>query len=359
MTIELLLRSHQRIGSFELDIDMAHDLAPVTAVMGRSGAGKTTLLNILGGFRRAGGEVGLGGELWEDANQFVPAWQRPVGTVFQHSALFEHLDVAGNLKFAEKRQRQSGPRIDRDSLVDFLGVQPLLDRQVATLSGGERRRVAMARALLTRPGLLLLDEPLNGLDSQAVAEILPMVRGIATDLEIPVIYVSHDVSEVVRVADDLLVLDGGKVLASGSLDTCYSALGDYVLDNEEGGVVLHGQVVSINSGLAAVNIGEQQLICRATGDLSKSDPVRVRLRARDLIVSAKRPERMSVRNKLAAKLTAERVNDHDTWHLTFSVDGQEIQAELTDAARSELGLVPGDAAFLLLKAVNVEATLFR
>ena len=203
------VRLEGSLGGFRLDAAFAVPAAGVTALFGPSGSGKTTLLRCIGGLERLGGRVVVAGETWEDGRRFLPPHRRPVGYVFQEPSLLAHLSVRGNLEFGLRRAGER--RLALDEVVAFLGLEPLLGRSTERLSGGERQRVAIGRALLSQPRLLLMDEPLSGLDAEAKAEILPCLERLHQLLEIPVLYVSHDAAEVARFADRLLLMRDGRI----------------------------------------------------------------------------------------------------------------------------------------------------
>ena len=199
-TLSFALRG--RVGAMAFSAGYDGPADGVTAIWGASGSGKTTLLRAMAGLVRLNGHIRLDGTAWQDAKTFVPPHKRQVGLVFQEASLFPHLSVAGNLDYARKRSVRSD-----DTVIDLLGVRPLMSRAVDKLSGGERQRVALARTLLSAPRLLLMDEPLSSLDRDAKADILPLIREISRRL--PVIYVSHDIAEVAALADRTLRMEAG------------------------------------------------------------------------------------------------------------------------------------------------------
>jgi molybdate transport system ATP-binding protein len=202
---------------FVLDVDLSLPGRGVTALFGHSGSGKTTLLRCIAGLERAPlGRLAVDGEVWQDASQWLPPHKRPIGYVFQEASLFAHLTVMGNLHYGLKRLR-CAPRISLDQAIELLGIGHLLDRKPDTLSGGERQRVGIARALAVSPRLLLMDEPLAALDLKRKQEILPYLERLHDELEIPVLYVSHSPDEVTRLADHLVAMEGGRVVAYGPL----------------------------------------------------------------------------------------------------------------------------------------------
>ena len=197
------------LGSFRLDAELSVPATGVTALFGPSGSGKTTLLRCIAGLQRMKGRLLVKSAVWQDRRRFLPAHRRPIGYVFQEPSLLAHLSVEGNLRFGLKRAAPRG--IGFDEVVALLGLEPLLSRSTLKLSGGERQRVAIGRALLAQPELLLMDEPLSGLDAEAKAEILPRIERLNDALSIPVIYVSHDAAEVARLADRVLLMRAGRI----------------------------------------------------------------------------------------------------------------------------------------------------
>ncbi len=197
------------LGQFRLDADFQFPASGVTALFGPSGSGKTTVLRCIAGLQRMGGRLSVRGQVWQDDGCFLPPHQRPVGYVFQEPSLLSHLSVRGNLEFGLKRAGRG--RLGLDEVCAFLGLKPLLGRGVARLSGGERQRVAIGRALLSQPELLLMDEPLSGLDGEAKSEILPYLERLHQVMAIPILYVSHDTVEVARLADRVLLMRDGRV----------------------------------------------------------------------------------------------------------------------------------------------------
>ena len=208
MTIEA--RFAGRLGDFALDVDLTAPSEGITAIFGRSGAGKSTLLRCIAGLERLPGRLIVQGQVWQDGRTFLPPHRRPVGYVFQEPSLLPHLSVRGNLDYGFRRA--TARRIGFEEAVELLGLKPLLPRSTLKLSGGERQRVAIGRALLAQPELLLMDEPLSSLDVRAKAEILPYLERLHQSLQVPVLYVSHDASEIARIADRLMLMQEGRIL---------------------------------------------------------------------------------------------------------------------------------------------------
>jgi molybdate transport system ATP-binding protein len=207
---ELRFRLSGRLGGFRLEAEGAVPAVGVTALVGPSGSGKTTLLRCLAGLAKAKGEVAMGDIVWQDAWTFAPTHLRGVGYVFQEPSLLPHLTVRGNLAYAARRAGE-GPGPGFDEAVQMLGLGGLLERAPAGLSGGERQRAAIARALLAKPALLLMDEPLSSLDAAGKADVLPYLEALHRSLALPILYVSHDALEIARLADRVLRIEAGRL----------------------------------------------------------------------------------------------------------------------------------------------------
>ncbi len=216
MTIETRFRIDR--DDFTLDVDLSIPGQGVTALLGPSGCGKTTLLRAIAGLECCrDGFLKVGNRVWQDARRFVPPHQRPLGYVFQEASLFTHLSVRGNLEYGVKRAPKTGRKVSLDKAIELLGIELLLERRTHQLSGGEKQRVAIARALAVSPEILLMDEPLAGLDPARKQEIIPYLESLHNELDIPVIYVSHSPDEVARLADHLVLLEAGRIKAAGAL----------------------------------------------------------------------------------------------------------------------------------------------
>ena len=203
------------LGQFRLRVNLQIPLKGITALVGPSGAGKTSLLRAIAGLNRMPGRVVMDGEVWQEGRQFVPVHKRALGMVFQESSLLDHLSVRDNLLFGFNRTAQP-KTMGLDEVIPLLGLEPLIARSTRHLSGGEKQRVALGRALLSQPRLLLMDEPLSSLDAQSRAEILPFLEALHRSLSIPVLYVSHDGQEVARLADRVVTLNGGQIIDAPS-----------------------------------------------------------------------------------------------------------------------------------------------
>lgn len=356
----LTFRFRLRHGDFEAAL--AHDvrLAGITALFGHSGSGKTTVLRVLAGLEsRAEGSVAFDGEVWQDEEaprRFAPPHERAVGYVFQDAHLFPHLDVSGNLAFAEARSRQRAPVTDRDTVISRFDLKPLIERKTGSLSGGERQRVAIARALLARPRLLLLDEPLSALDTPRKAEILPYIARLPEEFGVPVIYVTHSVDEVAYLADEMIVLSKGRKVADGPVGETLARLDlGPATGRFEAGVVLNAKVVGHDREyrLTTLELGGAPLEV----PLIEADPgrrVRLRLRARDVTLATKRPEELSARNILEGRIVEILEEPETTYAETLvEVPGGLIRARLTRRSVADLGLAPGNTVFALVKSISL------
>ncbi len=359
MRLELDLDA--RLGAFRLDARLDHALPGVTALFGRSGAGKSTVLRAIAGFGPELGLVRLDGEAWQGdgRRRATPPWRRPVGLVFQDGRLFEHLDVLGNLRFALRRADPAGPAIGLEEAVAALDLEPLLARRATTLSGGERQRVAIARALLARPRLLLLDEPLTGLDRARKAEILPVIASAPARFGVRVIYVSHAVEEVATIAEDLVSLEDGKITGVGPTAERLQALDAAATGRFEAGSVLTGRVAGYDAAydLTQITLGDALLSTPGRPPAPTGAEVRVRIRARDVSVALAPLDGVSIRNQLPARLREIRPEAGAYAELVLDIGGQELRARVTRAAVDALALAPDRDVVALVKATSFDRRL--
>ncbi len=345
---------------FALDVSLALPAHGVTALFGPSGCGKTTVLRALAGLERVAGRVDIDGDVWQDdaAGLFVPTHRRALGYVIQEAALFPHLDVARNLDYGRRRNGRDGHRVSLDQAVDLLGIGHLMARRPATLSGGERQRVAIARALACGPRLLLMDEPLAALDAGRKAEILPYLERLQRALKLPIIYVSHAIDEVARLADHLVMMEAGHVRIAGPL-TELLARNDLPLSRQdEAGVVIDGQVIEHDSRYALTQVGfAGGTLWVGQVDQPVGAPVRARLLARDISVTRQLPAQTSVLNVLPVVLDSGHA-EHGTVLLRLRVaaagaspDHTVLLARITLRSYEALALVPGEPLYAQVKGV--------
>ena len=346
---------------FALDVSLALPERGVTALFGPSGCGKTTLLRALAGLERATGRVALGASVWQDdaARRFVPTHQRPIGYVIQEAALFPHLDVQGNLAYGLKRVDAAARRIALDQVVELLGIAHLLARRPDTLSGGERQRVAIARALATSPQLLLMDEPLAALDARRKAEVLPYLDRLHEELGIPIVYVSHAIDEVARLADHLVLMDAGRVLADGPLPDMLARLDLPVALGDDAGVVLDAVIGERDERWQLARLDVQDAGSDGACRLWARDPglplgrrVRLRVLARDVSLTRAPQTGTSIGNQLRGTIEAIADDAHPALALVrVRVGGAPVVARLTRRSAHALELAVGLPVWAQVKTV--------
>ncbi|PMH45368.1 molybdenum ABC transporter ATP-binding protein [Vibrio sp. 10N.286.49.B3] len=376
----------QSYQGFKLDVDLKIPMRGVTVLFGASGCGKTTCLRALAGLNRFdSANISFGKEVWQNADDFVPVHQRDIGYIFQEPALFAHLSVRDNLRFGMKRIAKSEHRVDIDELLVLLNVSHLLDRRPSGLSGGEKQRVAIARALLTSPRVLLMDEPLSALDSRIKQEILPYLERLHQYLQIPIVYVTHSVEELTRLADHLVLLNEGSVMAQGDPATLIMSAKYQSIFGQSAGVLLNVcQAQELSDGLTKVWCGDdpqntvalwlvddrgltQEPACRA--DRLSQDRYRCRILATDVSIALEKPKKSSIINLLPAQIIA--INDvnngNDTTQeqetvsrgvaevlLTLELtNGDALLAQITAASLRRLSLQVGNNIWAQIKAVAV------
>jgi molybdate transport system ATP-binding protein len=340
--------NHRR-SNFTLQVTQTLPANGVTAIFGRSGAGKTTLLRMIAGFERSGGEIRFCGELWEDGRRFVPPHRRRVGFVFQNPQLFAHLNVARNLTYAARR---SGQMAKVEEMVNRLGLAPLLERAISGLSGGEAQRVALARALLSAPRLLVMDEPLSALDATRRSEILPYIEALRDEVRLPILYISHSLPEVARLASQVLVLADGRVQAFGPTAEVLgntSSAADFG-DAAPGSLIeayLDGTDPDRLSRLSFS--GGTILVPAVTGQPGAK--LRLFVQARDILIARMRPEGLSALNVFTAVVESVEEYEDGVADIRLNVGGTTLRARITRRSRVALDLAPGTACYAVLKTV--------
>lgn len=368
------IRAKKRRDGFVLDVAIEVSSPGVVALFGRSGCGKTTLANIVAGLLPADeAHIVINGAVLEGNGKRLPAEHRRLGYVFQDARLFPHLDVMANLRYGEKRTQRFMSRIrgastsagtqipiTLDVVAPMLGLEPLLSRRVHQLSGGERQRVALGRALLSQPQLLLLDEPLASLDAARREEVLPYLEKLRDELAIPMIYVSHQFEEVLRLATHVVLMDRGKVLSQGSLDdlSLHPEL-RAIVGPDAVGAVLHGTVESVDggTGLATVRMGANSLKINLR-EARAGAAVRVQLLARDIILATSPPENLSVRSVMTGTVARVVADDADTDLVYVDIGGASVLARVTRAASISLHLRAGLPVWVLVKSVSIRGHAF-
>jgi len=349
----------KQLGTFSLDAVFTAPARGITALFGRSGVGKTTIINLVAGILAPdAGRITLDDHVFYDADARIalPPERRRIGFVFQDSRLFPHLSVEANLRYGLRRARAADSPIGFDAVVDVLGVSHLLPRQPQTLSGGERQRVALGRALLAQPRLLLMDEPLASLDAPRKAEILSYIERLRDEFRLPMIYVSHSLDEVTRLADHLLVVSDGRIAASGPLADVVSRLDlQPLLGRFEAGAVIDCTVAAHDDHylLTTLHFDSGQLRVPLV-DRPVGASVRVRLRARDISIALAEPRDLSISNRLAGTITAFAVRDGVFVDVTISVGATTIRALVSRESQDRLALTVGQRVWALIKTVALD-----
>ncbi|GHC15052.1 molybdenum import ATP-binding protein ModC [Kushneria pakistanensis] len=344
-----------RQGSFDVDVDIMAPGQGVTALFGHSGSGKTTLLRMLAGLDRPDrGHIALNNRTFVDTERriFVPPHQRRLGVVFQEARLFPHYRVRSNLTYA--RRITGGAAFDR--VVDLLGIESLLARMPGALSGGETRRVAIGRALLAEPEMLLMDEPLTGLDGARKQELLDYIVRLTREIDLPILFVSHDPEELMAIAEQLVVLDRGQVIASDRLETLLSRsdLNPW-LGGFEASTLLTARVLRHDPAWHAtrLTLGDGQRLTLPLLDSGEAQDVRVRVRRRDVAIALSHQGDSSFRNQLDAVIEALSPGAPGTLDVTLVVGEQRLFSRITLEAAEALGLRPGLAVVALIRSVSL------
>lgn len=338
---------------FSLDVALDLPARGITALFGPSGSGKTTVLRCLAGLERAHGGVRFLDTVWQSEEAFwLPTHQRPLGYVFQEASLFPHLSVHDNLRYGQRRSRTRDDTALTQA-IDLLGLAPLLARSPEHLSGGERQRVAIARALAVSPSLLLMDEPLAALDEARKREILPYLERLHETLEIPVLYVSHSADEVARLADYLVLLEAGRVVASGPMVETLARVDLPIRLGEQAGVVWDALVAErdVDWHLARIEFPGGSVWTRDVG-MAIGQAVRVRVLARDVSLSRSEPLSSSIQNHFAGIVDAVADDEHPGLALVrVRIGASLILARVTRRACAELHIANGESVWAQVKSV--------
>lgn len=345
---------------FRLQVDLQLPAQGVTVLFGPSGSGKTSLLRCVAGLERAVGDVIIGNEIWQsDAKRiFKPTWQRALGYVFQEASLFTHMNVQQNLNYGVRRVGHASSQEALHTAIALLGIGHLLHRSSSSLSGGERQRVAIACALATRPKLLLLDEPLAALDMARRREVLPWLERLHAELQIPVLYVTHSVDELARLADHLLLLEQGSVTVCAPVMESMASQAVAAAIGDEAGIVVSGKIVArdIGSHLAQIRFGAETVWVQDQG-LDIGQAVRVRILARDVSLSLSPHEDTTIQNRLQGVIESIESGAHPSQALVRVRCGDAlILSRVTQRALQQLGMNIGSSVWCQVKSVALTAS---
>lgn len=349
MTLHLACRVQR--GTFLLDVDTQFNDKEVTALFGASGSGKTSMLRLIAGLdREAGVRVSFNNDVWQDDDSFVPPHERRIGYIFQHLNLFPNMNADQNLDYAAQRAHSS-QGLSRREIVEVLDIGSLLNKYPEQLSGGEKQRIAIARSLLSHPRLLLMDEPLGSIDHAAKNRILPYLQRIHQLLDIPVIFVSHSLDEVLYLADTVTEIHQGKISQQSSVISF--ATSDSATSDKEAAAIVKCQVQSHDRqyNLTTLTFENQPLIVSASA-LKEDDQVRVKIPARDVSIARERATSSSILNVLQAVVVA--ISDPDdspAVMVTLQIGNQSLLARVTRKSVYDLSIQPGDQVFAQIKGV--------
>lgn len=373
--MSIAVNIHHRVKAFALDADFRIEGPGITALFGPSGSGKSTIINIIAGLNRPDrGQIQIGNRiLFDHARRInIPVRKRRVGYVFQDARLFPHKTVRDNLYFGARRNPHKLDRDEQASIIDMLGIGPLLDRRPGNLSGGEKQRIALGRALLANPDILLLDEPLSALDHNRKEEILPYLEQLRDQRRLPILYVSHAIDEVARLADNMVVIENGKTLASGSV---FEMLGRSDLPPLSGqfdtGTVLSARVVSRDpkAQVSFLDCGGQRFVVPYLGKTATIS-VRLHIRARDVMIARTPPTGISANNVIPVTIIKMAGGKDDTIDLSLCLGHDAdasllsetsgrptLHARITNWSSSRLGLGLHQKVYAVIKSVTVNGHL--
>ncbi len=361
MTASHAIRAEFRgtIGKFALDAGFTAPAKGVTALFGPSGCGKTTVLRCIAGLQRINGVCEIDGEVWQDQNgAFLPTYKRPLGYVFQEASLFQHLSVRRNLLFGAPRDKREGTKggIVFDEVVELLGITRLLDRSPRNLSGGERQRVAIGRALLSQPKLLLMDEPLSALDRATKNEILPFLERLRDHLNLPVVYITHDIAEVERLADQMVLMEKGRVIGAGPLEELQSDPSLPLAAARDAAVSFNGIVQASDEAYGLVTLKIRGGLLTAPAPQAKAgERRRIRVIASDVSLTREAPAPSSIMNVLPARVVSTKPVDLSEVIVVVALGsdgtGARLLSRVTRKASEALGLADGAGVYAQVKAV--------
>ncbi|QIG47107.1 molybdenum ABC transporter ATP-binding protein [Nordella sp. HKS 07] len=334
----------------------------ITALFGESGAGKSTVLHLVAGLLKPDrGRISVNGTVFTDtgARIFLPPHRRRIGYVFQDALLFPHLSVRQNLLYGRWFTKAEPNGITLDQVTELLGIAALLERRPTTLSGGERQRVAIGRALLASPQILLMDEPLAALDIDRKREIIPYIQRLRDELDLPILYVSHAIEEVARLADRVILMAGGQVKSDGPPQQVLSPKAGPGDDRFARVSILSTSQPSYDADYQLTQVSHPAGKITLAGRLIPQDgPIRVLIRATDVTIALSKPRELSIRTAMRGKISAISEPLGAVVMVEIELIGGEIlAAAVTRKAVDELGLGEGDHVYCLIKSVSIDDRL--
>jgi molybdate transport system ATP-binding protein len=347
-------------GDFTLTSQLSTAISGVTGLFGPSGSGKTTFLRCLAGLERADtGYVHFGDDIWQDDSRgiFLAPHQRPVGVVFQENRLFKHLTVKENLLFGRKRSKTKKASISWDGVVQILELSPLLSRHPQGLSGGEQQRVAIGRAILTNPELLIMDEPLASMDQAGSRRILGYIRSLQNQLQLPILHVSHDMGEILQLADYLAVMERGEIIATGPISDIITSLDLPLAHRTDASTVLTAKVVSHDLAyhLNSLEFGDPaQTLFIANNNLTIGEKVRVRIFARDVSLALDHPSNTSILNLFPAQVAQIARENPAQYMVKLMVGNNPVLARITKKSLETLSIKKGLSLIAQVKSIALE-----
>lgn len=357
MTTTIDLKLNMQRDEFQLSLDLSFPASGITSIFGPSGIGKTTLLRTIAGLDRYQDSfIKVGTTIWQDKDHFMPTYERQLGYVFQEPSLFKHLDVLANIEYGYQRQTQKTSTYTLDQIVEMLGVSQLLQRNPANLSGGQRQRVAIARALASSPRLLLMDEPLSSLDIASKQEILPYIETLHKQLNIPIVYVSHSIEEVSRLADYLVLLSADGLQAHGPTEQILTRLDLPLAHYNDAASIITATLVDHDDAYGLSNLafsGGHFTVKRNT--ISVGESVRLRIAASDVSITLQQQSDTSILNIVAADILEISPQEQAQVMVRLNVDGQILLSRITQKSADLLNLSVGKKVFAQAKSVAVMA----
>lgn len=346
---------HGTLGTFDLDAAFHAPITGITALFGPSGCGKTSVLRCIAGLNHLNGKIRIGDIVWQDEKQFMPVYKRKIGYVFQEASLFPHLSVQKNLSYAFDKSAKGAAQYF-DEVITMLNIEHLIDRSPKNLSGGERQRVAIGRALLSSPQVLLMDEPLSALDMATRTEIMPFIERLRDQLKLPIFYITHDINEVERLADTLVLMEQGKLLAAGKLQDLQADMSLPLAQQRSAAVNLNASIKdwNENSGLCAFSVkGANFLAPLETAPKLKE--MRIRIAANDVSISLEKPHNSSILNSVDAIILSQKpLNSHEmlvSLSLGDNDQGAHILCRLSRYSWQNLNLEIGMKIFAQVKGI--------